>query len=149
MSTFKGNITSLTVGEDVDFSELSVTVQQRLINVTALTFPPVTPDTVRERIYFPAAGAIKGIQVSAIADAPTAGTIAFQKGIGAGGATLLSAATFDLSTLVANSNPGDNNKSAMGLTVTPGDLQGGAGDGVTIEVAASDKPIGIAVTFSL
>ena len=99
-------------------------------------FPAADSDTNNWRFSPPFASAqIQSITVGAIGTAPTAGTVAFTKGIAAGGNTCLSAATYSLSGL------SDNAMAAMALTGTTADLQGGLTDGFVMTVVNTDGPV--------
>jgi hypothetical protein len=114
-----------------------------------VSFAAAAADTVRERLLFPfASSEITSITVAAIGTAPTAGTIAFQAGSGAGGGTLMSTATYSLSGLTANDDAAEDNFTAMTLlTAGTAVLQGDLGHGMTIEVVNVDAPISVLVVY--
>lgn len=105
------------------------------------TWAAAASDVKRDRAAFPADSTqVVEINVAPIGVAGT-GTIGFTKGIATGGNPLLSAATYDLSGLSANT------ATAMTLTGTVADLQGGADTGIVIEVTNSTVPLLINITF--
>lgn len=105
------------------------------------TWEAAASDTVLDRLAFPADGTqVVEIHVAPIGVAGT-GTIAFTKGVAAGGNTMLNAATYDLSGL------SDNTLSAMTLTATAADIQGDGSDGITVTVTNTTVPLLVAFTF--
>lgn len=116
-------------------------------SVQTFDFAAAPADTVRARAIFPFdAGQVRAIRVAAIGTAPTAGTLAVQRGIGAGGNTMLPSATVPLNLLAANT-AGQDNSASPGFTATTADLQGDVGDGITIEVANVDQPVVVMIAI--
>lgn len=109
---------------------------------TSPAFAPAPADTIRAYFSPPFGGAeIKAITVGARGTAPTAGTVAFTRGVSDGGATLLDAATYSLSGL------SDDTLTAMTLTATTADLQGGLTQGFLMTVTNSDGTIFASVSW--
>lgn len=105
--------------------------------------PAFTPDTVSEPVAYPAtATEVAEIELTALATAPTQGTVAFTNGSTGAGNTLLSAATYALSGLTANT------KTTMTLTGTAADLQVPADGSLTMTVDNNDQPFLVKIRFS-
>lgn len=103
----------------------------------------LAPSSADEPVAYPGASMkVASIAITARNTAPTAGTIAFTNGSTGAGNTMLNAATFDLSTLTANT------KTTLTLTGTAADLQAPADGCFTMTIDANDQPIVVAVQFA-
>mgnify|MGYP001585100199 CR=1 FL=1 len=117
-------------------------------SVQTFSFAAAPVDTVRARAIYPFdSGQVRAIYVAALGTAPTAGTLAVQRGIGAGGATMLPSATVALNLLAANTVAGADNSASPGLTATTANLQGDVGDGITIEVVNVNQDIVVMIAI--
>lgn len=104
---------------------------------------PIAAATVQESIPFPFDGSqIMAIQVAPVGTAGT-GTLAVANGITGGGNNVLSAASFDLSTLT------DDTPTELTLTGTTADLQGDFGDYLQVSVANTTATLKVTVVFEV
>lgn len=111
--------------------------------MVALGWPIAGSSTVQESIPFPFDGAkVARIQVAPVGTAGT-GTLAVAQGITGAGNNMLSAASFDLSTLT------DDTAEDLTLTGTAADLLGDAGDFLQIEVINTTATLSVVVMFEV
>lgn len=108
----------------------------------AYSFPAAATD-IGQSIPFPFAGAkVARIQIAPKGAAGT-GTLTAKQGIASGGATLLNAANFDLSTLTGST------ATALTLTGTAANLLGGLGDFIEIVIDNATADHEVVVTFQV
>jgi len=97
-------------------------------------FPAAASDTVQEPVSFPFDGSrITRISVAPVGAAGT-GTLTAKRGVAGAGNNMLSAASFDLSTLTGST------ATDLTLTGTQADLDGDAGDYLQIEIDSGSVP---------
>jgi hypothetical protein len=111
--------------------------------VQNVQFPAAPADTNVRRFKYPQDGCVlKGVWMTSIGGAATAGKVYVKKGLMGAGVTLLNAASVDLNT-IAN----ETATSTLALTATAADLEGDKDDWVWVAVENSDASFEVGVVF--